>query len=223
MELRACIEAYKVARRIAKETSVGRVIIVSDSLYVVDNAKRAQFWRKNGWRNQEEMPIENPDLWRELLSVSHLAGVRVDLRWQKGKSTDVLKEVDKKAKEAGKSGIGRTDFGYHPGKISSSKVGKGRAVPFSAINQEETVHVYRKMPAGSGSTKEHKVFFDLFSEEENMYSTKYYAYVSLDLGALLCRRHCYRVLFNNNSRYPRVEKILNEMERCPDSVATELH
>lgn len=64
MELRAVIEALKLLKRHDLP-----VVIYSDSAYVV-NAFQQRWvdrWRLNDWRNAAKKPVENRELWEELL------------------------------------------------------------------------------------------------------------------------------------------------------------
>ncbi|HLT58527.1 MAG TPA: ribonuclease HI [Limnochordales bacterium] len=66
MELTAAIEALKALRRPC------RVRIHSDSAYVVNAFLRSwvRRWQANGWRTAAGKPVDNQDLWQELLRVS---------------------------------------------------------------------------------------------------------------------------------------------------------
>ncbi|HEY8418320.1 MAG TPA: ribonuclease HI [Limnochordales bacterium] len=66
MELTAAIEALKALRRPC------RVRIHSDSAYLVNAFRRGwvERWQANGWRTADKKPVENQDLWQELLRVS---------------------------------------------------------------------------------------------------------------------------------------------------------
>jgi ribonuclease HI len=64
MELRAVIEGLRALTRPC------RVRVQSDSAYVV-NAHRQGWlrtWQRNGWRTSARKPVENQDLWQELLT-----------------------------------------------------------------------------------------------------------------------------------------------------------
>jgi ribonuclease HI len=64
MELRAVLEALWAWPGCEVE-------IISDSAYVINCMKQRWYdnWRVNGWRNSQKKPVENQDLWRQLLSV----------------------------------------------------------------------------------------------------------------------------------------------------------
>jgi ribonuclease HI len=66
MELQACISAIKQLKR-----NDIPVEIYSDSAYVVNCFKDKWYvnWRSNGWKNAKKKPVENQDLWVELLDL----------------------------------------------------------------------------------------------------------------------------------------------------------
>jgi ribonuclease HI len=63
MELTAPIEALKVLKEPCK------VKLFSDSAYLVNCFQKGwiQGWQRNGWMNSKKEPVENQDLWKELL------------------------------------------------------------------------------------------------------------------------------------------------------------
>jgi ribonuclease HI len=64
MELKACIRALEYIADNSRSLGVQQVLIVTDSLYVYENHKRAVTWRSNDWKNSARRPIENADLWK---------------------------------------------------------------------------------------------------------------------------------------------------------------
>jgi ribonuclease HI len=95
MELRAAIEGLRALH------GRHRVELYSDSAYLV-NCFRERWherWRRNGWRNAQKKPVENRDLWEELLALAE----RREVSWHKvrGHAGDPLNErVDRLAKQA---------------------------------------------------------------------------------------------------------------------------
>ncbi|GED68591.1 ribonuclease H [Brevibacillus reuszeri] len=63
MELQAAISALTSLKEACKVT------LYSDSAYLVNCFKQGWFkgWLKNGWKNSKGQPVENQDLWKELL------------------------------------------------------------------------------------------------------------------------------------------------------------
>jgi ribonuclease HI len=82
MELQACIVALQ-----ALKTNEIPAEIYSDSAYVVNCFKELWYvnWRSNGWKNAKKKPVENQDLWIELLDLYEKHG-NVELCKIKGHS-----------------------------------------------------------------------------------------------------------------------------------------
>ena len=104
MELTAVLEALRSNLPVA-EAEVKRLIIVSDSTYVVNCFKDRWWvrWRANGWRNAKREPVANADLWGPLIDLypSLPDGQRPDFQWVKGHSGDPMNDlVDRLAVEA---------------------------------------------------------------------------------------------------------------------------
>lgn len=78
MELFACIAALQSLDEGSK------VVIYTDSRYVVDGFGRAGKWRMNNWVRQKGSVPRNSDLWARLLELCDSR--EVDFRWIKGHS-----------------------------------------------------------------------------------------------------------------------------------------
>ena len=74
MELKAAIEALSVLKEPCEVT------LYSDSAYLVNCFKQGWFkgWRKNGWKNSKGQPVENQDLWKELLRLMEIHQVQYE-------------------------------------------------------------------------------------------------------------------------------------------------
>lgn len=68
MELTAAIEAMKALKEPCK------VKLYSDSAYLVNCFQQGWYkgWIKNGWKNSKKQPVENKDLWMELLRLMEI-------------------------------------------------------------------------------------------------------------------------------------------------------
>jgi ribonuclease HI len=66
MELKAAIEALKALK------SPCKVNLYSDSSYLINAFTEGWIkkWQKNNWFKSDKTPVENQDLWKELLEVS---------------------------------------------------------------------------------------------------------------------------------------------------------
>lgn len=75
MELQAAVAALSALKQPC------RVVLHSDSAYLINafNQHWLDNWQKNGWLNSKRQPVENQDLWQELL---RLAAVH-QVEWRK--------------------------------------------------------------------------------------------------------------------------------------------
>ncbi len=100
MELLAVIEGLRALTRPC------RVRIQSDSAYVV-NAHRQGWianWERNGWRTSAKKPVENQDLWQDLLAAEQ--GHEITWELVKGHAGHELNErADELAVEARLAGV----------------------------------------------------------------------------------------------------------------------
>jgi ribonuclease HI len=77
MELTAAIKGLEALKRPCK------VNLYSDSAYLVNafNQKWLNNWQRNGWKTSKKEPVENQDLWQQLLSLAQVH----DITWIKVK------------------------------------------------------------------------------------------------------------------------------------------
>ncbi|MGI6685493.1 MAG: ribonuclease HI [Bacillota bacterium] len=68
MELTAVIEGLKLLKEACQ------VKVYSDSAYLINafNQRWLVNWQRNGWKNSRKEPVENQDLWKELLGLSKI-------------------------------------------------------------------------------------------------------------------------------------------------------
>ncbi len=78
MELTAVIEGLQKL----KEPCI--VELYSDSKYVIDGLQKgwAEGWKKRGWIKSDKKPALNPDLWEQLLALTHIHTMHY--HWVKG-------------------------------------------------------------------------------------------------------------------------------------------
>lgn len=71
MELLAAVQGLKALKRPCK------VNLYSDSAYLVNafNHGWLKKWQSNGWKTARKEPVENQDLWQELLQLSNIQEV----------------------------------------------------------------------------------------------------------------------------------------------------
>lgn len=214
MELRAAIKALEYVRKNGRPLRATRFVIVTDSMYVWENHGRAHYWKENEWKGEADRPIENRDLWHAFLAAQSKTGIRTALTWHKGKKSEILKEIDKLAKEAAHRPA-QTDIGFRPGKVGHSQVEKGGSSNlFHAVGQKEKIQIYRKSPV---TNEEHKIFFSLYSESEKKLTEKCYAYTHPKIAVELHRGHRYEVVFNDNHKHPVIVKVVKEVRKISAS------
>jgi ribonuclease HI len=104
MEVMAAIEALRLATcshcPVPRDT-YSKIVIYSDSSVVVDGISWAEsLWPRNGWLTQENEPVLNPELWKELVKLRRRAG-RVEFRHVEAHKTNPYNKLaDRLAKEA---------------------------------------------------------------------------------------------------------------------------
>lgn len=209
MELAACIAGMEWT--LETRPAVTRVQIFSDSQYVIDGTFRAQYWQKNKWRNSQGRPIDHPELWKQFLTLRAKigrAGIRVDFGRVKGKSSNLLKMVDKTAKEAARTATA-LDLGYRKGKIGRPKLKGGAPTMFSAAGQVMAIRVYGARVVGK--TDENKIRFEIYDEVTNQYGPKHIAYAQQQVGGDLHQQRIFRVQMNSNPQYPQIVAVLEEI------------
>jgi ribonuclease HI len=208
MELLAGIHAIRWVCDSDPWPGIARVQIVTDSMYVKNGAIYAREWAKDGGNNRYGEPMENWDLWKDLLRAQRQARIRIDFVWMHDKESPVLRRVHLDAKAVAKCGGTNIDSGYKPGWITRSKV-KGAATRFNATGQSAKVRPYRKKKMKNG---EWKIRFDVISEDGLGYSGSCYAYASPELAlGELHSQNGYRVLFNDNPKHPQIVELLEKV------------
>jgi ribonuclease HI len=209
MELFACIHTLRWVCESSPWRDVARVQIVTDSLYVKNGVIYAREWKKEGGSNRHGEPMENWDLWKELLRLLGQARIRVDIGWMRDKDSPVLRRVHHDAKAAAKLGGSNIDSGYEPGWITRSMV-KVSAARYCAAGQSAMVRPYRKKRMKNG---EWKIRFDVINEDGLNYAGSYYAYASPQLTlAELHSQNGYRVRFNDDPKHPQIVELLEKVE-----------
>lgn len=208
MELKACVAGLKWVRENTPWDGVTCILVVTDSEYVRKFISFAPIWKRNGWRNRNGQPIQNSDLWDELLKARAKAGIRVEFVWEAGKTTMVGKYVHSLAKAAAKRGGIDRDTGYKPGAYCRSMVKGGVALPYPASGRLAVVRPYAKKPV---LKNEERISFNVFDEKTNTYGSKFYAFTTSVISYGLHRWHGYRVLFNDNPKYPQILENVEEV------------
>jgi ribonuclease HI len=105
MEITAALEALRFLTARTKSD----IEVRSDSTYVVNCFKDRwwQGWQRRNWRNSQNKPVANRDLWEPLIELAVASDARVSFRWVKGHSGDRWNDrVDELATTAADLGVG---------------------------------------------------------------------------------------------------------------------
>jgi hypothetical protein len=78
---------------------------------------------------------------------------------------------------------------------------------FSANGQESIIHIDGTNEAGD------KIVFDLYAQRNRKFTGKFSAHAEANVGADLHRGHFYRVRFNDDAHYPRIERVIQEVPK----------
>ena len=206
MELLACIMGLKEAMRLDFPTNVTRVVIQTDSSYVVDKYRKAMFqWPKTRWLTHSGRPVLNADLWKDLVKCFQKIRMPVEIRWVKGHSKSKHnKAADKLARQSAMTAFKapltrvsvrrkRTDKSVDVGSVEMT----GQRITISIITSEylkvQKVWKYKYEVISKHSRYRGNVDF-IFSE--HFRSTG----------------HTYYVRLNSDTSNPRIEKVFREIK-----------
>jgi ribonuclease HI len=107
MEITAVLEALRAL--MGSPGAASGIDVVSDSTYVV-RCFTDEWWRgwlRRGWKNAQNKPVSNRDLWEPLLELALAPDADVSFRWVKGHSGDPWNDrVDELATLAADAGAG---------------------------------------------------------------------------------------------------------------------
>lgn len=207
MELEACVVALKEANRIFDDiTRFKRILMFSDSRYVVDNYTRAmKTWPNRAWKGSNGMPVENIDSWKRLRKLVDKLPVRVDVEWvQAHKSNVHNKAADRLARESA-------------------------AMPFNKpLSQSDTTRKWsdRNTKRGCISIEGQSIKIRIISREyvkkANTYEYRYEvidsndnAFKDLDFifcDEILSRNKCLYVRFNSEQSRPFIVEVIEELD-----------
>jgi ribonuclease HI len=87
------------------------ILVVSDSTYVVKcfTDRWWQGWQRKGWKNSQNKPVANQDLWEPLIELAVASEPEISFRWVKGHSGDQWNDrVDELATVAADRGVGES-------------------------------------------------------------------------------------------------------------------
>jgi ribonuclease HI len=211
MELQACIDALKMAPEMVCYPHVQRIVIRTDSRYVASNYLNALGnWARSGWRNMQERPVENADLWKDFKRERGKIRKPFEIQWIKGHARGRAKDqynarADKLAKESAKSPLSRHVFrssvrrkiGPSQTKLGSVRIFGQRLVIYIIEVQWMSVQ------------KIWKYRYQVASKD----SSDYMAIDFIHSSAHMRDGHYYEVQLNDSTNHPQVLEVIREVER----------
>ncbi len=111
MELTAVLEGLK-----SLKSQNHQVNVYSDSAYIVNcfNQKWYVKWQMNGWRTSQKTPVENKEIWEQLIHLVHSIDTvnfyKVKGHLDLSKASDVKKWYEKYAKAYGSVPMNRFEY-----------------------------------------------------------------------------------------------------------------
>ena len=212
MELYACIEGIKQAMRHSAFNNFGHIAIHTDSLYVIDNYNNAIYsWPRNKWYNNQGKPVENADLWRELIRMLKKVNKcrkKVKFHWVEGHSKDKHnKAADKLARESAKNAINPPLSVVKARRKRSSKSVEPGCVPM--LNQRISIRIITEEYLRVQKLMKYR--YEVISKSSPYFGNIDIAYAKLEI--MLNATHCYSVRFNDNTNNPRIVKMFRELPK----------
>jgi len=207
MELQACIIALKEAIRLQLTYGITTIVIYTDSLYVVDNYKKAMFeWHKSKWLLRSGKPVLNADRWKELIKYFRKFGGRIEIKWIRGHSKNIHnRAVDRMARKSANIAINsplsivEVRKKYSSKSVDIGSVGMfGQRIQIRIITSE-----YLKVQ------KLYKYKYEVISK-----TNKYYGNVDIIFSSIRLEvGHSYFIVVNSDTSNPRIAKVFNEIIR----------
>jgi len=205
MEIMACAVGLEEAMERGLTNGKTRIIIRTDSMYVVDNLPKAKYdWPKRRWHRRGGAPVLNAEEWKRLIRAIRRIGVRVDVEWVRGHSKDEHnRAADRLAKQAARLPYNRPMSLVHVRrKLSDETVERGSV---KMLGQRLSIRIitteYLKVQ------KVWKCMYEVITK-----SSPYYMKVDILFSdGLLKAGHSYYVQLNTEQDNPRVIKIFKEL------------
>lgn len=210
VELKAVAVALKEARRMFPELRIfKRVLVFSDSRYVVDNfSKATNIWPKRAWRGANGKPVENIDLWKEVRKVVDDFPIRVELEWVKAHKSNLHnRAADNLAKASASIPINKPfSVSETTRKWSERKTVRGCVPP-----KGQTLRIRVISREYVKKAKIEKYRYEVIDAEDQNFKDIDFAYCDSHLS----RNHCYLVKMNQDRFNPTFIEVLEELD-CAD-------
>ena len=204
MELNAVIIALKNAPSYQQRRNFNKIIVHSDSRYVIDNAVTALFiWPKTKWIKKAGGPVLNAKLWKELNKIRKNIGIRVEFSKVEGHSSDEdNKAVDHLAR------LSANDPRNKP--ISNRRVRRKISDKFTEIGSVRNTGQRITIRIIEGQYLEVQKLYRYRFEVMSKNSPYYRNLDFVITNQLLREGHTYYVKLNDETENPRIVKVYKE-------------
>ena len=207
MEIEACTVGLQEAKRFLKEENhFKRVLIFSDSRYVVDNFFKAMhIWPNKRWLGANEMPVENIELWKRLRKEVNRCPIKVNIEWVKAhKSNKYNQAADNLAKQSAEMPFNRPFSHSETTKKWSDRSTKRGCVPVNG--QEIKIRIISREYKNKAKTYEYR--YEVIDLNDQSYKDLDFVF----FDEYLSRNKCFQVLFNNEQRRPFILEVSEELD-----------
>lgn len=206
MEVKACVIALIEAANNKLFSKYKNVVIYSDSQFVIDNYKRAEYtWSRNKWKLRSGAPVVNTSVWKEFINAKRKLGKPVEMQKVKAHGKNIHNNrVDKLARKSAKLPMKKSSQVVQvTRKISKKYTEEGSVRMLGQILQ---IHIIQRQ-----YLHEHKI--DRYRYEVTNKDSKYFDCVDFIYSEFhLKRNHHYEVKVNKTQDFPKVLEVLREVD-----------
>lgn len=212
MELEAAIEALRLVHYLECYPRLRRIVLRTDSSYLANGHLSAlRSWPQRKWHTATGTPVENADLWKDLVRQHHKLGCRFEIHWVKGHGRGHLKDplnerADRLAKQSAAVAPTRR---IHLGSVRRKKTGaRTKRGSVRIEGQTMTIRIVSVQWLSTQSTWKHR--YEVISRDHPDCG-------SLDFiwcPSLMADGHYFEVRVNDEPAYPQVVEIIREVPRA---------
>jgi ribonuclease HI len=207
MEIEACTVGLKEARRLFKDMSrFRRVLIFSDSMYVTGNFVRAMnVWPNRAWRGANGNTVENFEQWKKLRKQVNSFPLRVHVEWVKGHKSNIHnRAADRLAKESASMPFNRPLSISETTRKWSDRRTKRGCVPIAG--QELKIRIVSWEFKKRDKVYEYR--YEVIDPADKSYKDVDFIRYDQDLS----RNKCFLVRVNSDQRNPGIEELIEELD-----------
>ncbi len=205
MEIRACAIALNEAANNPLFSKYRNVVIYSDSQFVVDNYKRAEYiWARNKWTRSSGAPVVNTSAWKEFVRARKKLGKPVEIQKVKAHSNNAYNNrVDKLAKKSAKLPMKKSPQVVQVTRKISKRYTEIGCVKM--MGQVLQIHIIQRQ-----YFHEHDI--DRYRYEVVNRDSEYFDCVDFIYSKFyLKRNHFYEIRANENQGFPQITDVLREL------------